>query len=233
MKPKLGATLGGPTLRWTTKRKLLATGLFCLSLATPGVASAASSGVPTVDIAITCRTSEKALIAIFGAETQQTFENCMTSENTAREQIVKNWQNFPAAGRQRCVNTTGYMPSYVEWLTCLEMEQQVNELRKGAATKLATTEGRGASAAPATTEGRGARAAVRPGTPANRRGPRIGSAANPCPVVQSASDGSITSVIACPSSMENAVLYDDRRSGDASDARPQRHSAYARARRGR
>ena len=197
MKPKLGVTLGGPTLSWTTKRKLLATGLFCLSLATPGVASAASSGVPTVDIAITCRTSEKALIAIFGAETQQTFESCMTSENDARAQIVKNWQNFPAVGRQRCVNTTGYMPSYVEWLTCLEMEQQVNELRKSAATKLATTEGRGASAAPATTEGRGARTVVRPGTPANSRGPRIGSEAKPCPVVQSGPDGSIISVIAC------------------------------------
>jgi hypothetical protein len=186
MKPKLGVTLGGSTLSWTTKRKLLATGLFCLSLATPGVASAASSGVvPTVDIATTCRTSEKALRSIFGAETRQDFESCMTSENGAREQIVKNWQNFPAGGRQRCVITTGYMPSYVEWLTCLEMEQQVNELRKGAATN------------PATTEGRGARAVVRPGTPANSRGPRIGSEANPCPVVQSGSDGSITSVIAC------------------------------------
>jgi hypothetical protein len=221
MKPKLGVTLGRPTLLWTTKRKLLATGLFCLSLATPGVASAASSGVPTVDIAITCRTSEKALIAIFGTETQQTFESCMTSENTAREQIVKNWQTFPAAGRQRCVNTTGYMPSYVEWLTCLEMEQQVNELRKKAETN------------PVTTEGRGASAVVRPGTPANSRGPRIGSEANPCPVVQSRSDGSIIGMIACPSALESAVLYDDRRSGDANDARPRRHPAYARARRGR
>ena len=233
MKPTLGVTLGGPTLPWTTKRKLLATGLFCLSLATPGVASAASSGVPTVDIAITCLTSEKALIEIFGGETQQTFGSCRTSENDARGQIVKNWSSYAAGARQRCVNTTGYMPSYIEWLTCLEMEQQVLDLRKGAATKLATTEGRGASAAPATTEGRGARAAVRARTPANSRGPRIGSAANPCPVVQSASDGSITSVIACPSSAESAVLYDDRRSGDANDVRPRRHSAYARARRGR
>jgi len=98
MKPTLGVTLGGPTLPWTTKRKLLATGLFCLSLATPGVASAASSGVPTVDIAITCQTSEKALIAIFGAQTQQTFESCMQSENAARAQIVTNWQNSPAGG---------------------------------------------------------------------------------------------------------------------------------------
>jgi hypothetical protein len=185
MKPKLGGTLGGPTLSWTTKRKLLATGLFCLSLATPGVASAASNGVPTVDIAITCRTSEKALVAIFGGETQQTFDSCMTSEKDARAQIVKNWSSYAAGARQRCVNTTGYMPSYVEWLTCLEMEQQVNELRKRAATT------------PVTTEGRGTRAVGRPGTPANRRGPRIGSESNPCPIVQSGSDGSITSVIAC------------------------------------
>jgi hypothetical protein len=131
-----------------------------LSLATPGVASAAPSGVPAVDIVITCRTSEKALIAIFGGETQQTFEGCMTSENDARAQIVKNWSSFAAGARQRCVNTTGYMPSYVEWLTCLEMEQQVNELRKRAATNAATT------------EGRGARAVVRPGTPANSHGPK-------------------------------------------------------------
>jgi hypothetical protein len=177
MKPKLGVTLGGPTLSWTTKRKLLAAGLFCLSLATPSVASAASSGVPSVDIAITCRTSEKALIAIFGASYQQTFDSCMTSEKDARAQIVKNWSSFAAGARQRCVNTTGYMPSYVEWLTCLEMEKQVNEVRKSAASNPATTEGRG--------------------TRANSRGPRIGSEANPCPIVQSGSDGSITSVIAC------------------------------------
>ena len=221
MKPKLRVAPGNPTLSWTTKRKLLATCLFCLSLATPGVASAAASGVATVDIAITCRTSEKALIEIFGGETQQTFGSCMTSENDARGQIVKNWSSYAAGARQRCVNMTGYMPSYVEWLTCLEMEQQVNDMRKKAATN------------PAITEGRGARAVGRPGTPADSRDPRIGSQATPCPIVQSASDGSITSVIACPSPMEGAVLSGDRRSGDASDARPQRHSAYARARRGR
>jgi hypothetical protein len=178
MKPKLGVTLGGPTLSWTTRRKLLATGLFCLSLATPGVASAASNGVPTVDVAVTCRTSERALIAIFGASYQQTFDSCMTSEKDARAQIVKDWSSYPAGARQRCVNTTGYMPSYVEWLTCLEMEKQVNEVRKSAAS----------------TEGRGGRAGART---RGKSAPQIGSAANPCPIVQSGPDGSITSVIAC------------------------------------
>ena len=221
MKTALGETLAGQMLSRTIKRKLLATSLFCLSLTTPGVANAASSGVPTADIATTCRTSEKTLINIFGDETQQTYQSCMTSENGAREQIVKNWQNYPAGARQRCVNTTGYMPSYVEWLTCLEMEQQVNELRKKAETN------------PVTTEGRGARTDVRPGRPANSRGSPIGSEANPCPVVQSASDGSRTTVIACPAAVESAVLYGDRRPGDGTDVRPRRHPAYARARRGR
>src|SRR4051794_10223559 len=185
MKPKLGVTLGGATLSWTTKRKLLATGLFCLSLATPGVASAASNGVSTVDIAITCRTSEIALIPIFGASYQQTFDSCMTSEKDARAQIIKNWSGYAAGAQQRCVNTTGYLPSYVEWLTCFEMKKQVKEMQKSAATN------------PPSTEGRSPRPVVRPRTPANSRGPRIGSAANPCPIVQSGSDGSITSVISC------------------------------------
>jgi hypothetical protein len=221
MKSKLNVTLGGQMLAWTTKRNILATGLFCLSLAMPGVASAASSGVPTANIAITCQTSVKALIAIFGTETQQNFQSCMNSEKEAREQIVKNWQKFPAGARQRCVNTTGYMPSYVEWLTCLEMEQQVNETRKKAAVNAVTTEGRGGSAV------------VRPGTSANGRSARIGSEANPCPVVQSAADGSIISMIACPSPMESVVSPDNWRWGDTGDVRPQRHLAYARARRGR
>ena len=144
MKPKFGVMLESRAVSLTIKGKLLATSLFYLIVAAPYVASAASGGIPTVDIATTCRESEKALTQIFGPETQQTFGSCMKSESDARAEIVKNWQKYPAGGRQRCVNTTGYMPSYVEWLTCLEMEQQVNQLRKTPqATSPATTEGRG------------------------------------------------------------------------------------------
>jgi hypothetical protein len=55
----------------------------------------------------------------------------MTSEKAAREQIVKDWQSFrlrPPTLR----DYDGIHASYIEWLTCLEMEQQVNELRKQA-----------------------------------------------------------------------------------------------------
>jgi hypothetical protein len=139
-----------PAVSWMSKGKLLATSLFCLIVASPGVASAQSARVPTVDIATTCRRSEKAITSIFGPGTMQTFDSCMTQENEARAEIVKNWRNYPAGGRQRCINTTGYMPSYVEWLTCLEMEQSVETMRKNnpaannpAGIDAVTTEGRG------------------------------------------------------------------------------------------
>jgi len=150
MSPKVEVALQSSAVSWTTKGDLLATMLFCLVVVSPGVASAASANVPTVDIATTCRESEKAITSIFGPGSLQTFDSCMKQEKDAREDIVKNWRNYPAGGRQRCVNTTGYMPSYVEWLTCLEMEQSVEALRKNssaannpAATSPATTEGRG------------------------------------------------------------------------------------------
>jgi hypothetical protein len=127
---------------------VLTASLLCLIVASPDIANAAPASVPTVDIATTCRESEKAITSIFGPGTLATFDSCMKQEQEAREQIVKNWMSFPAGGRQRCVNTTGYMPSYVEWLTCLEMEQSVEALRKSGP---AATNPVGGS--PATTEG--------------------------------------------------------------------------------
>ena len=146
-----------PAVSWMSKGKLLATSLFCLIVASPGVASAQSARVPTVDIATTCRTSEKAITSIFGPGTMQTFDSCMKQENEARTEIVKSWRNYPAGGRQRCINTTGYMPSYVEWLTCLEMEQSVDALRRNNPAAGNPAAGNPAGINPVTTEGRGNR----------------------------------------------------------------------------
>jgi hypothetical protein len=145
MSPKVEVRLENPALSWTTKGRLLAASLFCLIVASPGVASAASASVPSVDIATTCRESEKAVATMFGPGSQQTFDSCMKQENDARAEIVKNWRSYPAGGRQRCVNPTLYMPSYVEWLTCLEMEQAVEALRRNGAapSNSGTTEGQG------------------------------------------------------------------------------------------
>jgi len=37
---------------------------------------------------------------------------------------------YSAGARERCVRTGVYLPSYVEWLTCLEMERDVRNLRR-------------------------------------------------------------------------------------------------------
>src|SRR5262245_47677181 len=152
MSPKVEVALQHSAVSWTAKGDVLATMLFCLIVVSPGVASAAPANVPTVDIATTCRESEKAITSIFGPGSLQTFDSCMKQEKDARAEIVKNWRNFPAGGRQRCINTTGYMPSYVEWLTCLEMEQSLEALRKNNPAAINPT-----ATSPATTEGRGNR----------------------------------------------------------------------------
>jgi hypothetical protein len=91
---------------------------------------ATASAVPTVDIATTCRKSAKAVVAILGTETAVTYENCMRQELDGRQQLIKTWAKYPTPDRQHCVNTERYMPSYVEWLTCLEMNGDLREMRK-------------------------------------------------------------------------------------------------------
>ena len=88
-----------------------------------------AAGPPGVDIHKTCRESERAITAIFGNSTAATFENCMRQEQTDQAQIVKDWASYPAADKTHCVQPKVYMPSYVEWLTCLEIARDVRRMR--------------------------------------------------------------------------------------------------------
>ena len=55
---------------------------------------------------------------------------CLESENKARDQINKNWSNYQASDREGCIQTRVYLPSYVEWLTCFEMNKVVRDARE-------------------------------------------------------------------------------------------------------
>ena len=90
----------------------------------------AASSAPSVDIKRTCQAAQKTITDIVGDETLITFEGCMRQEQAAADQLAKDWAKYPAQDRQRCINSTGYMPSYVEWLTCLEMARDVRQMRK-------------------------------------------------------------------------------------------------------
>ncbi|HEY7301119.1 MAG TPA: hypothetical protein VH684_24795 [Xanthobacteraceae bacterium] len=99
-----------------------------------------AGNVPTVDIRKSCQMAEKDVANILGPNNGITVGTCLKQEDDARQQMVNNWATYPQTDKQRCINTTGYLPSYVEWLTCLEMYRDVKSIdnttgRGGAITR--------------------------------------------------------------------------------------------------
>jgi hypothetical protein len=94
------------------------------------VASAAmAADVPTINIKQTCETSSKTIKGLFGDIPAASYDNCVSEEQEARDKIVQGWSGYPAGDKALCVQPKGYMPSYVEWLTCFEMQHSVRDLR--------------------------------------------------------------------------------------------------------
>jgi hypothetical protein len=95
-------------------------------------ADAARAQVPTVNIQETCRMAASVTVGLGGgaANSQNDVDICLKSENDARAQMIKGWSTFEASDRADCVQPQGYLPSYVEWLTCFEMNKIVRQLRQ-------------------------------------------------------------------------------------------------------
>src|SRR3981189_1076095 len=89
--------------------------------------SASARGFPTIDIQKTCRASGDANGAAHG---QSANDGCLNSERAARDAIVKQWKEFLSADKTSCIRPDVYLPSYVEWLTCLELQRDVRRLSK-------------------------------------------------------------------------------------------------------
>ena len=91
--------------------------------------SARSDDIPTLDVNPVCHG-----IAMQGeleAGLQQTsFQQCVQSEQTTRDEIKKQWSSFSAADKSHCVALakTGGESSYTELLTCMEMARDVRKL---------------------------------------------------------------------------------------------------------
>jgi len=157
-----------------TKWKVaLATAIIILSAISPSVAK--DSGPPSIDIEKTCRQSSSALTDLTGTDNKDTLSTCMNDEQTAREQLVKNWATYPTLAKAQCVQPKEYLPGYVEWQACLDMTRDVINLRKEQAAPQTTGSGSGRQSS-----SRGA-----------------GSEVRECPIVQTAEDGSIAWVVNC------------------------------------
>jgi hypothetical protein len=155
------------------RSKIVLSGAIVLAAAC--AAQANSDGAPNIDLQKVCRASDTEIRAEFGDVGKNVFEACMSDEEGAREELVKGWAALTASDKARCVQPMSYLPSYVEWLTCLELAGDARKLRKEQAASI--------------TVGSNVRA--------QSLSHRTGSKGRPCPVVQWRQDGSIASVDAC------------------------------------
>ena len=96
------------------------------ALAVGAVLVAAPSGVPNFDAGPGCRAG-----ADSGIDIQPNVDGCLASERQARDRLVKQWQEFSSRDKSQCVALTslGGPPSYIEVLTCLEMERDARAMR--------------------------------------------------------------------------------------------------------
>lgn len=93
-----------------------------LALCTSG---ALAQGVPSFDVAPLCRAEGKAA-PDFAA-------SCMDDEKKAHADLVRLWTQFPAESRTNCMRlATGAagVRSYIELLTCLQINKDVKSLPK-------------------------------------------------------------------------------------------------------
>jgi hypothetical protein len=92
--------------------------------------TAGAQQLPSINIQQTCQIASVVMVSLLGGSSTQNDVNiCLETENKAREQILKDWSAYQASDREGCVQPAVYLPSYVEWLTCFEMNKVVRESR--------------------------------------------------------------------------------------------------------
>jgi len=84
--------------------------------------------VPKLNVTPSCRASADGILGV-----KQDIETCIQSENSARDQLAKEWSTFAAADRQSCTRLTtigGTGGTYTELITCLEIKREAAKLPK-------------------------------------------------------------------------------------------------------
>jgi hypothetical protein len=94
----------------------LVPGTIGIAFAQAGGRGAGAGGVPNLDVRPSCRES--------------TVPDCVSQEQIAREMLIKEWPRFTAQERTRCAEEAkdAGPPSYVEWLTCLQINANARKL---------------------------------------------------------------------------------------------------------
>jgi hypothetical protein len=112
-------------------RSLHILSLAVLALGAPATA-VAQGGVPTLNVTATCRN----IPADMGGINRDPAA-CLKSENDARDTLAKEWAGFSAADRVLCTQTATMAgtASYVQLLTCLELQRDARNMPKDELTQ--------------------------------------------------------------------------------------------------
>jgi hypothetical protein len=98
---------------------------------------AVADRVPELNFEPICRDGEAQKLGV-----KDDSATCVRDEKAARDQLAQKWDQFDSADRTRCVrmSTTERTASYVEVLTCLEMNHDARKLRQGEDAGIAAPE---------------------------------------------------------------------------------------------
>jgi hypothetical protein len=89
------------------------------------LAIAVSDAVPRYNIEPTCKGG------LDSPGLNERYSRCIAEENEARKKLESNWSRYSAADRAVCARTAGMgSGSYVELLTCLEMDAEARKLKR-------------------------------------------------------------------------------------------------------
>ena len=94
-----------------------------------GSSATRGRGPPVIDLQSLCRKNQAALEQALGSGTVDQFKSCIDSEQNAREALVKGWSSTPTDLATICVQPNQYVPSYVEWISCIEMQKDARRMR--------------------------------------------------------------------------------------------------------
>jgi hypothetical protein len=84
---------------------------------------AMAATMPTTDLGRIC---EPARSAALPEDRAGAYDSCVRDEQAARDKLRQKWGQFSARARNDCAQPAGIVQSYVELLTCLEMQNGGN-----------------------------------------------------------------------------------------------------------
>jgi hypothetical protein len=113
-----------------------------------------SDSVPTLDVEQVCQgIAQQGGVTFHDSAIGEEKKNCLDSEQSVRDQIVKEWSTFAPGDKTACTNESrmGGDSSYTELLTCLEMARDVRTMHSDQANERANAPTQATPVAPVST----------------------------------------------------------------------------------